>query len=762
MEYADRDTDCESTRIIFKKMATENILTGRFSTTTIKELNEAVRSLKASLADLTLAGKQGTDEWNRTAAALNETYAQQRDVAKQVTDAAKGLNNAEEGSIANLRQKVSLLNQERNMLQIGSDRYNELTNQLREYNDALRVAGTSAGDMRANVGNYAESMKEALGAMGNEFPALAKGVNGLKASFTALSANPLLVVVQLMVTAFKALQEGFAGNEEASNKMASLWSQLKSPLQALKAALVEFASVIVSAFEAVMPALQKVFSWIRTAVAEVVGVYQSAAMALSKAASFVGLDKVATTLNNVAEGMGKAKTYVQEFGNSMDAASAAAIKLAEAQERLSVTQRRYNEQVASNQSRIEELNYMIERAKQEKEYGAALELNAEKERLVRENSERALSIAREELEIAKANIASGDRSKEALDAESAAKVKVIQATTDLNKALREATTQRTELRNSQAAYVKSLDDGVKAALSFAEAQLAAIEDADVKAKASEVAESIRQIKAAYDETRGQLAEEGEGNVLSGWLSSESITAYFDRVRGIYEAEYEAYAAMVDAQIAKLRERQEAEELSGNSAKGVIEEIAKLTKSKNAEYTKMTKSKEAADKEQSAMLRAQWQKNTSAVGDAIGDMSNLFEQNTIAYKVTAIAKALIDTFLAVANVIAEQPGGMISKLAAAAAIASAGIAAVVKIKNVAVGSTSTSGASAGVGAITSAASTSGAVVSGNIVTDTSPYSYTRTLQTEAEEEAASAPIYVSVTDIDAAQRRVSVRDRESRF
>ena len=48
-------------------------------------------------------------------------------------------------------------------------------------------------------------------------------------------------------------------------------------------------------------------------------------------------------------------------------------------------------------------------------------------------------------------------------------------------------------------------------------------------------------------------------------------------------------------------------------------------------------------------------------------------------------------------------------------------------------------------------------------DSTPYSYTRELQTDVErEEMLNQPIYVRVTDIDEAQRRVRVTSNETTF
>lgn len=62
----------------------------------------------------------------------------------------------------------------------------------------------------------------------------------------------------------------------------------------------------------------------------------------------------------------------------------------------------------------------------------------------------------------------------------------------------------------------------------------------------------------------------------------------------------------------------------------------------------------------------------------------------------------------------------------------------------------------------ASSTSTATATPIATIDSTPYSYTRTLQTEEEEEALNRPIYVSVTDINEVQNKVKVRDEESTY
>lgn len=91
----------------------------------------------------------------------------------------------------------------------------------------------------------------------------------------------------------------------------------------------------------------------------------------------------------------------------------------------------------------------------------------------------------------------------------------------------------------------------------------------------------------------------------------------------------------------------------------------------------------------------------------------------------------------------------AKAAAAAAVAATGVAQMITISQTEMGSDNGSTNSASV-------ATTPALI------DSTPYSYTRTLQTAEEEEMLNQPQYVSVTDINSVQNKVNVREEQSSF
>ena len=101
--------------------------------------------------------------------------------------------------------------------------------------------------------------------------------------------------------------------------------------------------------------------------------------------------------------------------------------------------------------------------------------------------------------------------------------------------------------------------------------------------------------------------------------------------------------------------------------------------------------------------------------------------------------------------------LISAIAQTAGLAATGAAQIVSIRN---GYLSTKASVEANNADSSAASAS--AVASPATIDSTPYSYTRTLQTEEEEDALNRPVWVSVVDIIDAENKAKVVNKESSF
>ena len=172
----------------------------------------------------------------------------------------------------------------------------------------------------------------------------------------------------------------------------------------------------------------------------------------------------------------------------------------------------------------------------------------------------------------------------------------------------------------------------------------------------------------------------------------------------------------------------------------------------AQYKKMNDTITKSNKDRAKMQLALQKSELKGYADLMDSVSSLFEENTVAYKATATAKALINTYLAATSALAETPGGAIAKGVAMAATLAAGLAQVISIWKVnPAGETSVP-----------SSSTSTPAIAEPSVEQSNPYSYTRSVQTFEEEDALNQPMFVSVVDINNVQNRVRVTEQESTF
>lgn len=157
----------------------------------------------------------------------------------------------------------------------------------------------------------------------------------------------------------------------------------------------------------------------------------------------------------------------------------------------------------------------------------------------------------------------------------------------------------------------------------------------------------------------------------------------------------------------------------------------------------------AYKEYQEERRESLQRTLSVASSISGALASLWEADTAEHKVFAIAQATIDTFMAANSVLAQQQGGLWAKIAAMAAVITAGIANVVSIISVKPDK-GYAGASASVPA--------------PAALNVAPVEYTRNLLGDKETEMLNNPVkcYVLESDITNAQSKVQVTESGASF
>ena len=378
-----------------------------------------------------------------------------------------------------------------------------------------------------------------------------------------------------------------------------------------------------------------------------------------------------------------------------------------------------------------DLEIAEERNKEEKDYAKILDLIDEKTEKEKERARNNVAIKQAELDIIRKRNSLSQNSTEAMDEEAAASTALIEAQNALKQA--EVNGER-EKRKIIAA--KTAQEQKKQADAYKQA-------------VTDLTTALKEYDLQYSDTMDNLKKKQMEAPQGKDIDKDSLNAYYDSMIARYDAEYQAYAAMTDAKIAKLEEFIETQKTLGNDTTAQELEIANLRRLKDKEYNKMRDATTKADDERTLALKDNFKSILSSYGGMLDGMSSLFEENTVAYKLTATAKAIIDTYLAATAVMAEQAGGIGARLAAMAGVIAAGVANVVEIWKV---------NPKGENATPSVASS--AVAQAPAIVDSTPYTYSRNVMTEEEEERLNQPMFVSVVDINNVQNRVRVTEEES--
>lgn len=170
-------------------------------------------------------------------------------------------------------------------------------------------------------------------------------------------------------------------------------------------------------------------------------------------------------------------------------------------------------------------------------------------------------------------------------------------------------------------------------------------------------------------------------------------------------------------------------------------------------------KEQAEKQKKALAdlekTVQWVNIASVVAQTAAGIMGVWKAYALE-KVANAETAAATGPAAAATLAALNTKSLISAIAQTAGLAATGIAQVASIRANTISRVSSLSSSDSGGG--SAAGTAASPIE----IDSTPYTYTRTLQTQDEEDELNRPIYVTVTDINDAQNRVRVRDNESSF
>lgn len=210
---------------------------------TKKQLNAALKDEQAQVNAAGKAFKAGAISQEEYRKVISNSTKAQTELTKQMIDVNKSIsdNNAEikvnttlltsqESSVNALRAQLAKNTKELNAMSAATrnntDEGKALAAETKEISDKLKEMEKAVGDNRRNVGNYAESVQEALsntkglsGATGTLASSMTGAVGSVKAFTTALMANPIVAIVGLILTLISTVEKLMKRNTEMATNL---------------------------------------------------------------------------------------------------------------------------------------------------------------------------------------------------------------------------------------------------------------------------------------------------------------------------------------------------------------------------------------------------------------------------------------------------------------------------------------------------------------------------------------------------------------
>lgn len=505
-----------------------------------KELAKGQENVKKSIADLSKQYEEGaitTEEYNKQNTILNkiseelstqqaELSVTQKKLSNEIAECTKSQNaliaSSELASKTNSEYEDTL-NGQRRLLNDMQKAYAELSAEQRDtsagqkfraeikmQSDKVKALEGGIGDMRRNVGNYTDSIKQAI-------PSVGKFGNSLK----ALAMNPVGAVMQALMLVMTALQNAFNRDEESTNKLNKAFAPLKSIVDLVMQAFDALASIII---DNVVKAINAVSSIVGKLVAK-----------FGELAKAMGFDI------NLAESAENAKKNLQE--------------LTQAQQEYAKHNRQFIEEEAKLQNDIANLRAKVaEKDKYSYSERLAMLESARAKELKIANERKKL--AQEQLRIAELQANQTANDEEANNALAQARANVTREETNYANKVRELNGQMAELRNSEAnarkaeeqARLKEIEERQKAEDAELEAQIKLEEELTTKL-IEENTKRLEEIKANNAQRLEILKEYG----LTKQLTDEEQMAveYETKLTKLQEYQEQELISTEEFNIAKL-------------------------------------------------------------------------------------------------------------------------------------------------------------------------------------------------------------------
>lgn len=419
-----------------------------------KQLDEAGKSYKA--------GTISQDDYKKAvgdaAKAQIELKKQLLDVNASISDNNREIKtnttllNSQEDSVDALRAQLAKNTKELNAMSAATrnntDEGQKLVTETKEISDRLKDMEKAVGDNRRNVGNYAESIQEAMsstqglsGATAAMATSLSGGVNILKVFNATLRANPILAVVSVILVLVSTVEKLMKRNSEMAANLKAAFAPFEVIFSRILDGITNMLSGVAKAFEWVSEKVVNLLSSIGLITEETTKA-ANAAKALTKQelAIYEAETNNLVTLSAMRRELEAQRTIVGDqlkTAEERNAAAQKAIAISKQMEKaeIDVLQQKYNQIKAQN-----ELSYTSKEDRRA-EMQALADLQARQADYISQRKE----LENQASGIVKTQIAANAAAYKAAEAAKAqAAIKAAQDAENQKRALQEATIKQME------------------------------------------------------------------------------------------------------------------------------------------------------------------------------------------------------------------------------------------------------------------------------------------------------------------------------
>lgn len=419
-----------------------------------KQLDEAGKSYKA--------GTIGQDDYKKAvgdaAKAQIELKKQLLDVNASISDNNREIKtnttllNSQEGSADALRAQLAKNTKELNAMSAATrnntDEGQKLVTETKEISDRLKDMEKAVGDNRRNVGNYAESIQEAMsstqglsGATAAMATSLSGGVNILKVFNATLKANPVLAVVSVILVLVSTIEKLMKRNSEMAASLKAAFAPFEVIFSRILDGITNMLGGVAKAFEWVSEKVVNLLSSIGLITEETTKAANSAkALTKQELAIYEAETNNLVTLSAMRRELEAQRTIVGDqlkTAQERNAAAQKAIAISKQMEKaeIDVLQQKYNQIKAQN-----ELSYTSKEDRRA-EMQALADLQAKQAEYTAKRKE----LENQASGIVKTQIAANEAAYKAAEAAKAqAAIKAAQDAENQKRALQEATIKQME------------------------------------------------------------------------------------------------------------------------------------------------------------------------------------------------------------------------------------------------------------------------------------------------------------------------------